>query len=154
MTTWYFDASALSKRYVEEPGTDWVRGLTASAADNTILTARITMVEVYSALARRRREGSVPDADCLVAAQAFTQHCTTEYELVELDEAAVKLARDLLDRHSLRANDAIQLASALIAETVLIAAGLPHLMFISSDQRLNAAAAGEGLKVDNPNEHP
>jgi len=59
MTTYYLDTSALSKRYVQEIGTAWVRALVAPAAGHTLLTARITMVEVYSALARRRREGSV-----------------------------------------------------------------------------------------------
>jgi predicted nucleic acid-binding protein len=152
MTTCYLDASALIKRYVKEAGTTWVRGITA-AADNTILTARITMVEVYSAMARRRREGSVPPADCIVAAQAFTEHSQTEYEFVELDVEVVNLARIALDRYPLRANDAIQLASALLANTALISATLPPLLFISSDERLNAAAADEGLAVDNPNLH-
>lgn len=74
MTTYYLDASALIKRYVHEAGTEWVRAAVASAAGHTLLTARITMVEVYSALARRRREGSVPSADCALAAQAFTAY--------------------------------------------------------------------------------
>jgi predicted nucleic acid-binding protein len=52
MTVYYLDTSALSKRYVQEIGTAWVRALVAPSAGHTLLTARLTMVEVYSALAR------------------------------------------------------------------------------------------------------
>jgi hypothetical protein len=55
MTTYYLDTSALSKRYVEETGSNWVRTLVLPEAEHTLLTARITMVEIYSALARRKR---------------------------------------------------------------------------------------------------
>ena len=153
MTTYYLDTSALSKRYVQETGTAWVRALTDPVAGHALLTARITMVEIYSALARRRYEGSVPAADCLVASQAFTAHSATEYEFVELDLNIVIVARDLLERHALRAYDAVQLASALVANRILGDAHLSPLVFVSSDDRLNAIAAGEGLTIDNPNLH-
>jgi len=154
MTTYYLDTSALSKRYVQETGTAWIRSLVAPSAGHTLLTARITMVEIYSALARRRREGSVPATDCAIASQAFTAHSATEYEFVELDLGVVTLAHDLLEHHPLRAYDAVQLASALIANQVLQAASLTPLVFLSADDRLNKAAASEGLTVDNPNTHP
>ena len=154
MTTYYLDTSALCKQYVQETGTAWVRALVAPASGRTLLTARITMVEIYSALARRRREGSVPVADCMIAAQAFTAHSATEYEFIELDLSIVILARDLLERYPLRAYDAVQLTSALIANQALDAAHLAALVFISADDRLNAIAVAEGLTVDNPNLHP
>ena len=154
MTTYCLDTSALCKRYVQETGTAWVRALVAPAAGHTLLTARITMVEIYSALARRRREGSVPSADCNIAAQAFTAHSATEYEFVELDLGVVALARDLLERHPLRAYDVVQLASALVANQALRSAHLAPLVFLSADDRLNAAATAEGLNTDDPNAHP
>jgi len=153
MTTYYLDTSALCKRYVQETGTAWVRALAAPASGHMLLTARITMVEMYSALARRRRDGSVPAADCDVAAQAFTGHSAAEYEFVELDLDIVTLARDLLERHPLRAYDAVQLASALVAHQALRAAHLLPLTFLSADDQLNVADA-EGLTTDNPNDHP
>jgi uncharacterized protein len=154
MTTYYLDASALIKRYVQETGTAWIQALVAPMAGHTSLTARNTMVEVYSALARRRREGSVPAADCAVAAQAFAAHSVTEYDFIELDLNVITLARDLLERHPLRAYDAVQLASALIADRALQAAQLPALVFLAADDPLNAVAAAEGLTIDNPNLHP
>jgi hypothetical protein len=154
MTTYYLDTSALIKRYVQETGTVWIQALVAPTVDPTLLTARITMVEVYSALARRRREGSVPAAACTVAAQAFAAHSITEYDFIELDLNLISLTRDLLERHPLRAYDAVQLASALIANRALRVALLPPLVFLSADDSLNVVAAAEGLSVDNPNLHP
>jgi predicted nucleic acid-binding protein len=154
MTTCYLDSSALSKRYVEETGTPWLRDILAPAAGNAVVTARITMVELHSALARRLREGSVDAQACLIAVQAFNQHCATEYRFVELDLNVVGLARDLLDRHPLRAYDAVQLASALRVNRALQAVRLPPLLFLSADDRLNTAATHEGLATDSPNSHP
>lgn len=154
MTTYYFDASALSKRYVQEVGTAWVRTLTAPEVGHTLLTSRITMVEIYSALARRKREGAVPAADCLIAAEAFTGHSATEYEFVELGLDIVQLSRQLLDDHPLRAYDAVQLASALTANNALLASRLSPLVFISADERLNTVAVEQGLNIANPNHHP
>jgi len=154
MTTYYFDTSALSKRYVRETGSAWVCMVLDPTAGHTLLTARITMVEIYSALARRKREGSVSPADCEIAAHAFASHSATQYEFVEFDLNVVNLARDLLERYPLRAYDAVQLASALIADRALQAVRLSPLVFSSADDRLNMAAAGEGLAVDNPNHHP
>jgi hypothetical protein len=153
MTTYYLDTSALSKRYVQEIGTAWVRALTAPEANHVLLTARITTVELYSALARRRREGTVPAEMCDVAARAFTSHSISDYEFVELDASVIDLARDLLWRHPLRAYDAVQLASALIANRALEASDLLPLIFVSADTRLNTAAEDEELAVDNPNLH-
>ena len=53
----YFDASALVKRYVREQGSASVRRLLASDAP---ATARLSEVEVASALIRRSREGAFP----------------------------------------------------------------------------------------------
>lgn len=154
MTTYYLDTSALGKRYVQETGTAWVRALADPAVGHSLLTARITMVEIYSALARRKREGTVPAADCDTAAQAFTAHSDSDYEYIELGLDVVVIARQLLERHSLRAYDAVQLASAVLVNEVLQNVDLPPLTFLSADDRLNAAAAAEGLTVDNPNAHP
>ena len=48
---YFFDTSALVKRYVNETGSRWVQTITASATRNKIIVARITWVEVLSVLA-------------------------------------------------------------------------------------------------------
>ena len=59
------------------------------------------------------------------------------------------LLRDLVTT----ANDAVQLATALILNHGLITNKLPTLTFVSADGTLCAAAQAEGLPADNPNEH-
>jgi len=83
------------------------------------------MVELYSALARRRREGTVLVADYEIVIRAFSSHSATDYDFVELTLPVIDRARELLDHHPLRANDAVQLASALIANQGLIKNELP-----------------------------
>jgi hypothetical protein len=72
---------------------------------------------------------------------------------VEADRGVCDTARDLLFRHTLRAYDSVQLASALAATHALRQAGLPGLTFLSADARLLDAAATEGLPIDDPNRH-
>lgn len=150
----YFDTSALIKRYVQEPGTPWVLGLVATKPRGLLLTARITVVETYSALARRRRELSVAPEDLDLAVREFSADTASEYEFVELDSALVAVARDLVDRYPLRAYDAVQLASAIIANRALHTVRRARLTFVSADDRLVKVAAAEGMIVDNPNDHP
>jgi hypothetical protein len=80
-----------------------VHALTAPSAGHALVTARITMAEMYSVLARRKREGSVPAMAQAIAEQAFTLHSTAEYKFIELDLTIIACARDLLNRYPLRA---------------------------------------------------
>jgi predicted nucleic acid-binding protein len=154
MNIYYFDTSALIKRYVQETGTSWVLGVVATKPRCLLLTARITVVETHSALARRRRERSVSSEALDVAVREFSADTASEYEFVELDPNLVAVARDLVERYPLRAYDAVQLASAIIANRALHAAHRSSLTFVSADDRLVKVAAAEGMPVDNPNEHP
>ena len=64
MRAYYFDSSALVKRYIQETGTAWVRSLSRRGTTDPIYVARITAVEVCSAVARRARAGGL--SPCLV----------------------------------------------------------------------------------------
>jgi len=59
MPDYYADSSVLVKRHVHEVGSDWFQTLTDPATKNVIITARLSIVEVISALNRRVREASV-----------------------------------------------------------------------------------------------
>ena len=58
MTAYFFDSSALVKRYARERGTAWVLSIMDPVADHAIYVARITGVEVVSALTRQTRSGA------------------------------------------------------------------------------------------------
>ena len=55
MTDYYVDASALVKRYANEPGSTWVLQIIEPSAQHTILLAEITLAEVAAALAAKQR---------------------------------------------------------------------------------------------------
>ena len=60
MGAYFLDTSAVVKRYIQETGTAWVRSIADPAAANLIYLARITDVEMTSAVVRRRRGGNLP----------------------------------------------------------------------------------------------
>jgi uncharacterized protein len=82
------------------------------------------------------------------------RHVTTSYTVIGVTVEVVYQAEDLLERYPLRAYDAIQLASALVANRRLSATGLPELLFVSADTRLLNAAIAEGITTDSPDAHP
>ena len=136
---WYFDASALVKRYVREQGSVKVRRLLLS---DVLATSRLSEVEVASALGRRAREGafSLAERDRALAA------LETDFAailVVELTSEITARARTLLQRHELRASDAIQLASCLYLQEEL-GEKVPLVAF---DGRLTEAARREGLSA-------
>lgn len=154
MATYYADSSVLVKRHVTEIGMPWVQARTDPSAGNLFLTSRISVVEVISALNRRQREGSLPAAEYLRIVSDFEVLCATASQLVEVTDEVTVRSRLLLEQHALRAYDAVQLASALLADRTIRATGEPPLTFLAADERLLTAARAEGLAVDNPNWHP
>jgi predicted nucleic acid-binding protein len=69
----------------------------------------------------------------------------------QLLEAAVGNARN----HSLRAYDAVQLASAIAVRTALLVVqgNAADFTLVSADRALNDAANREGVQVEDPNAH-
>jgi predicted nucleic acid-binding protein len=154
MAVYYADSSALVKRHANEVGSAWVKALLDPSANNTIITARITVIEVFSALNRKVRESAIDIADYRLIAVDFRAICINEYQIIELGAPIYDRACLLLERHKLRAYDSVQLASALLANDVAKASGPSGLTFITSDLDLLAAAQAEGLLIDRPEAYP
>lgn len=154
MSIAYLDTSALVKQYVAEVGSDWVKALLSFDRTPTVFTSHITAVEATCAFARRRREGALSLEDHATVLTAFDYDLKYRYNLVDVDPAVVNLARQLANRHPLRAYDAVQLATAWLANQELTSAGQPPLTFVCADEGLVAVAQAEGLLTDNPKNHP
>lgn len=135
---------------MSETGTTWVRKALQRSTGNVIFISHIAPVEVVSALARRKREGNISPRTFKAASVYLNRHVIREYELVYLSDSIVKHAQDLLDIHTLRASDAIQLASALYIQIQIAAVQRPPLIFICADTRLLNAAIAEGLQTHQP----
>ncbi len=152
MVTYYLDTSAMLKQYVNEIGSDWQRR--TLSRDAVIVATQLLIVEVASALNRRVREGTVDHHDYARLSGRFRDDCRDVYQLVVLDDAIVNMAYALLERHPLRAYDAVHLATAIAVNRWLVDTGEVALTFLCADNRLLAAASAEGLAIDNPNDHP
>ena len=148
MSHYYFDSSALVKRYIQEAGTDWGRSVTG--AGHSMITARITQVEIMSAVSRLKPEQMVTARSANAIHLLLDRHMHRNYTVLELTDIIVQQAIAVLSSYTLRAYDAVQLASALESNRRLVAYGLPPLIFVSADQRLLAAAINEGLISENP----
>jgi predicted nucleic acid-binding protein len=154
LTAYFLDSSALVKRYVPETGSAWIRALSAQETGNSLFIARITWVEVLSALARREREGSLTPTDKTLILQRFRSDLNNQYQVIELDSTLAETAGQLVGQYPLRAYDAVQLASVLLLQPAFATTQSTSLIFLTADNRLSAIAQTLGLLTDNPNHHP
>ena len=154
MAIYFFDSSAVVKRYIIETGTSWVAGIVDPSANNRIYIARITAVEVVSAITRRVRNGSISISDGSTAITKFRRDLINIYSSVDIALPIITDAMRLAETHALRGYDAVQLAAAMYVNTPWLNLGMPALTLVSADVDLNTAAMTEGLTVEDPNLHP
>lgn len=152
MSVYFFDSSAVVKRYIPEAGTHWVRSLLASQS-HTILVGHITPVEVMSAVFRKVREKELTPAAADALQKLFLRHLKhKDFVLLHYDNAVMQTAINLLGRYTLRAYDAIQLATAVNSQQILQPNG-HSVIFTTADNDLVAAAQQAGLATENPNQY-
>jgi predicted nucleic acid-binding protein len=155
VATLYFDSSALVKRFVNEPGAAWVTQCLDPASGNRIHVARITGVEVVSALTRHARHGILSALELATALAEFRREFASVYRQVPISSALIDAAMHVAEVHALRGYDAVQLAAALrILRQRRARSVSASVTLVSADAALNAAALTEGLAVDDPNNHP
>ena len=135
----FFDASILVKRYVREQGSARVRRLLDVGG---VAVARLSEVEVVSALARLARGGGITTAQRDRAVAAFMDDLSA-WTIVEVTPAVTNHARQLLLRHPLRSGDAIHLGSALMIQESVGAIEA----FVAQDARLIRAATSERIPL-------
>ena len=152
MDFYFFDSSAVVKRYVFETGSTWVRSLFSGTGGFCL--ANITAVEFTSAVVRRTKGGTIQPALTSAALSKFRFDWTNGFLVLEVTPMLVANAEALAEKHFLRAYDAIQLSTLLELNNQRKAFGISSLTLISADAELNSAATKEGFTVDDPNTHP
>jgi predicted nucleic acid-binding protein len=131
----FLDTSALTKRYVEEEGSERVRDLCASA--DALAVSVLVVPELISTLCRLVREGRLSSEDYR-SLKSAVQTDLSDADLCDLSQATFDHAIRCLESHPLRALDALHVGSALVYQ--------PDL-FVSADRRQVEAADREGLAV-------
>jgi predicted nucleic acid-binding protein len=131
----YLDASALAKHYIIEPGSSVTSaGMFEHGA--RLVTSVVTYAEVLAALARCLREERLTRPVYVQRQRAFITDWNS-FDLIHVTTEVLFPAARLVERYRLRGFDAVHLCCALWA-------GTPA--FACFDERLRAAAAGEGLE--------
>jgi uncharacterized protein len=154
MPAYYLDASALVKRYVWESGSSWLNSVLDQAEQDTFLSSELVAVEVMSAFGRtyRAKRIGAPRRDVIIT--ELNIDIRSLIRTLPVSRMVVRAAGDLAVVHGLRAYDAVHLATALDLTNDLARIAADPLVFISADATLLAAARAEGLRTENPNDHP
>lgn len=160
MPSYFFDSSALVKRYHFEPGSVWVRAVCEGRARPSLYISQLTEVEVIAALRRLGRLAQLHPSFVDSLVNTFTRHITYSrqarrlpmYRILPVSASVITASGALCNTHwqsdpfPLRSLDAIHLASALIVATSIT----DELVFVTSDERLAAVAQRERLQTLNP----
>ena len=112
---------------------------------NKVISA-LSQIEARSAICRLRKERRMTSDEATVVLDAISAEMR---RLIEqpVNPQVIEAANALVDRHTLRALDAVQLGSAVIARELL---GRQEMRLVSSDQNLLEAAQVEGFATWNP----
>jgi hypothetical protein len=139
----FWDTSALLPLVVAEPETArverWLR------EDPVVAVWTLTRVEVFSALARRRRDDPKASRRLLQARREILDAWPQWNEITAV-EVVRRHAERLVESHPLRAADALQIGAAFVAADELPSS----LIIVTLDGRQAEAAEREGFRVIGP----
>ena len=155
MSNYYLDSSALLKRYVREAGSVWVNQISSIAHQHSIFTSELTLAEIAAVLAAKSRApGGISKTRHKRLLSRFLEDCEQVYTLIPVQRLIIDRAVLLSQVYRLRGYDSVQLATAIAARNVLLAANSPaELIFVASDNDLLVAAQGENLLTETPENH-
>jgi predicted nucleic acid-binding protein len=146
LATLFFDTSALVKLYVREPGTDRVLALAHPDTGNRLAILAIARVELRSAVRRRSREGDLDQAAADALLGTLNQHMASVFMVQSVNDAVIEEANRAIDRHGLRAYDALQLGGFIVARGATVQTAT-ECTFVCADTELVAAARSDGISV-------
>jgi predicted nucleic acid-binding protein len=153
VAAYFFDSSAIVKRYVNEKGSAWVISTTDRSKGAHVYLASITGVEVIAAFARKRSGKAILPLVAAAAVSQFHDDFANEYRIIDISNPVIARSMEMADTYALRGYDAVQLGAALEINGRRLALGAPPLILIAGDTELLAAAEAEGLPTDNPDMH-
>lgn len=147
----YFDASALSKRYSQEPGASLVDEAFRLVPAGQMMISALGILEVASILRRMRNDGRLPVVLYKQVVAEFNNEVITSGRFLtpEINNQIAISALSLISKHNLNASDVVILRSAINTQNALRKQG-DDLMLWTSDSRLVRAAVAEGITVFNP----
>jgi predicted nucleic acid-binding protein len=146
VSCYFLETTAFAKLFVQEQGTDALIRLMEAVEDNRKLISASTPLEIYAAVRRQERTGSISPEDANAALEILRQEAARMVQQ-PLNPAVLEAARQLLDRTHLRWPDTLQLAAALVARDMFQGT---EIIFVSASPHLLEAAKAEGFHALDP----
>jgi predicted nucleic acid-binding protein len=146
VSCYFLETTAFAKLFVQEQGTDALIRLMEAVEDNRKLISASTPLEIYAAVRRQERAGSISPEDANSALDILRQEAARMVQQ-PLNPAVLEAARQLLDRTHLRWPDTLQLAAALVARDMFQGT---EIIFVSASPQLFEAAKAEGFHALDP----
>jgi uncharacterized protein len=144
---YFFDSSALVKRYYAEDGSSTVDQLISAIAAGSAkgIASLLALPEVVSTINRKKNQG-------FISARPFSAILVKIYEemalfrIIPVAEGSIVASIAFILKHNLNSADALHLVAALSVPNT----PRNKTVFVSCDKRLLIAARKEKLRVLNP----
>jgi len=150
MATFYFDTSAVVKRYHKELGTD-VLDKIFELKEHGFAASFWTLLEFIVAFSTRKRRGQLSREAFNMTVSRFLRDVLERFTIISVNDEIVASAIPLAIRHALPSADCLQLAGAINLKRALQPAR-EKLVLLCSDKDLCKAAREEGIEYINPEE--
>lgn len=107
MYYFYWDASALAKRYAPEIGTLLVNALFSTVPPDRMMCLNIGTSEVLSVLVRKKNVGIITEAVFAQAVLDFRAEVISaaEFQLLTVEDTLIFASHALIEKYSLNATD-------------------------------------------------
>lgn len=150
MKHFYFDTSALFKRYHDEAGSGFINTLFEHSNQNryTFYTSILTGIEFCSAIRRHQREGGIDEQIAVEIIHTFMIESEKTLSTFPVENHLIQCSMNLIAKYPLKAYDAVQLATCIEARDFSV--HLNNFYFVCDDHQLGEAARSEGIIVLNP----
>ena len=145
MKIYYWDTSAIIKRYHMEKGSKRVNNLfeEIERGESKGIISHLCVLESLSAIVRRKSEIR---GDYKKVIKTMLMEYVNKFTIIPVDSDIMSFSMKVVLKHGLRSLDAVHLGTLLYISSYLN----QEITLISSDRELLDAAKDEGFEVSNP----
>ncbi len=140
---YYFDSSALVKKYIEESGSETVIELLRNA--EMPVTSKLAYPEILSGFGRKKRDKEIGEKEYRTAVTNFEADWPALL-IIEYQDELLEIIKLLAEKHPLKGADLVHLASVLWLQK----AAREKLTLVASDIQLIKASMVEKVEIINP----
>jgi predicted nucleic acid-binding protein len=144
MRLYFFDTSALVKRYYEEDGTKEVDSIIEDE-QNQVIISSLSIIETTSAFRRKRNTREITADEVNELLGAFFKEALDDFIIIPLEESILSFSFNLILEEDLRTLDSLQLSAAISVDSET-----DELAFVCADADLVSVANSNGLDAINP----